>query len=38
MFDQGTNLIRQQRLPVLRRATQLDRLFLMSHSFAGLSR
>jgi hypothetical protein len=32
MFDQRTNLIRQERRPVLSRATQLDRLFLMSHS------
>jgi hypothetical protein len=36
MFDQGTNLIRQERLPVLRRATKFDRLLLMSHCFAPL--
>jgi hypothetical protein len=32
MFDQRTNLIRQERLPVLSRATKLDRLLLMPHS------
>ena len=31
MFNQRTNLIRQERLSVLSRATKLDRLFLMSH-------
>src|ERR1051326_2983948 len=32
MFDQRTNLIRQERLAVLSFATQFDRLFLMPHS------
>jgi hypothetical protein len=37
VFDQRTNLIRQERFPVLSRATKFDRLLLMSHCSAGLS-
>src|SRR5215472_5472216 len=36
MFDQRTNLIRKQRLPVLSRATKFDRLFLMPHGVASI--
>src|SRR5439155_23944449 len=36
MFNQGTNLISQQRLSVLSRATEFDRLFLVSHNAANV--
>jgi hypothetical protein len=36
MFNQGTNLISQQRFAVLSRAAQLDRLFLVSHDAANV--
>src|SRR5713101_2509137 len=37
MFDQGANLISQQRFTVLSRATELNRLFLVSHDAANVS-
>ena len=37
MFDQGANLIRQERFAVLRCAAKLDRLFSVSHAFASVA-
>jgi hypothetical protein len=36
MFNQGTNLICQQRFAVRGRAPKLDRLFLVSHRTANM--